>query len=72
MQRIIYPQDNGVVAVIIPAPDCGLTIEQIAVKDVPAGKPYRIVNTAEIPTDRKYRDAWEADFSEPDGYGGLG
>ncbi len=36
-QRIIYPNDQGGVAVIVPAPDCGLTIEQIALKDVPAG-----------------------------------
>lgn len=58
-QRIIYPTDEGGVAIIIPAPDCGLTIEEIAVKDVPAGKPYRIVNASEIPTDRTFRDAWE-------------
>jgi hypothetical protein len=36
--RIIYPVDDGV-AIIVPAVDCGLTIEQIAAKDVPAGKP---------------------------------
>jgi hypothetical protein len=30
-QRIIYPTDDGGVAVIIPAPECGLTIEEIAV-----------------------------------------
>ena len=57
-KRIIYPTDDGGVAVIIPA-DCGLTIEQIATKDVPAGKPYKIVNVSEIPSDRTFRDAWE-------------
>jgi len=57
-QRIIYPTENGGVAVIIPAPECGLTIEQIAAKDVPAGKPYKIVDVSEIPTDRSMRDAW--------------
>lgn len=39
MNRIIYKQDNGSVAVIIPAPET-LTqygIEAIAKKDVPAG-----------------------------------
>jgi len=56
-QRIIYPTDEGGVAVIIPA-DCGLTIEQIAAKDVPAGKPYEIVDVSEIPSDRTFRDAW--------------
>jgi len=57
-QLIIYPNDNGGVAIIIPA-DCGLTIEQIADKDVPAGKPYKIVDVADIPTDRTFRNAWE-------------
>lgn len=58
-KKIIYPTDNGGVAIIIPAPDCGLTIEEIAAKDVPAGKPYKIVDVADIPTDRTFRDAWE-------------
>lgn len=56
--RIIYPTDDGV-AIIVPASDCGLTIEEIAVKDVPAGKSYKIVDVADIPTDRTFRDAWE-------------
>ena len=56
--RIIYPSDNGGVCIIIPAPECGLTIEQIAAKDVPAGKPFKIVDVSEIPTDRSMRDAW--------------
>lgn len=59
-KRIIYPTDEGGVAVIIPA-DCGLTIEQIAAKDVPAGKPYKIVDVADIPSDRSERAAWEVD-----------
>ena len=57
-QRIIYPTDDGGVAVIVPAPESGLTIEQIAAKDVPAGKPYKIVDVSDIPTDRTFRNAW--------------
>jgi len=57
-QRIIYPTDEGGVAVIIPAPECGLTIEEIAAKDVPEGKPFKIVDVADIPTDRTFRNAW--------------
>jgi len=57
-QRIIYPTDDGGVAIIIPA-DCGLTIEELAAKDVPAGKPFKIIDVAEIPTDRTFRNAWE-------------
>lgn len=58
-QRIIYPTDDGGVAVIVPAPECGLTIEEIAAKDVPAGKDYKIVDVADIPSDRTFRGAWE-------------
>ena len=58
-QRIIYPTDEGGVAVIVPAAECGLTIEEIAAKDVPAGKAYKIVDVADIPSDRTFRGAWE-------------
>jgi hypothetical protein len=58
-QRIIYPTNEGGVAIIMPAPECGLTIEEIAAKDVPAGKPYKIVDVVDIPTDRTFRNAWE-------------
>ena len=58
-QRIIYPTDDGGVAIIIPAPECGLSIEEIAATDVPAGKPFKIVDVADIPTDRTFRNAWE-------------
>jgi hypothetical protein len=58
-KRIIYPNDDGGVAVIVPAPECNLTIEEIAAKDVPEGKPFQIVDVADIPTDRTFRNAWE-------------
>ena len=61
--RIIYPTDEGGVAVIIPAPEWlaeeGNTIEKLAEKDVPAGKPFKIVNTEDVPSDRTFRAAWE-------------
>lgn len=59
MKLIIYPNDDGGVSILTPAPECGLTIEEIAAKDVPAGKPYKIVDVADIPTDRTFRNAWE-------------
>lgn len=58
-QRIIYSTENGGVAIIIPAAECGLTIEEIAVKDVPDGRPFKIVDVSDIPTDRTFRNAWE-------------
>lgn len=56
-KRIVYQNDEGGISIIVPA-DCGLTIEEIAVKDVPAGKQYHIVDASEIPTDRSFRGAW--------------
>lgn len=58
-KRIIYPTDDGGVAVLIPAPNSGLSIEEVARKDVPLGKPFKIVNASDIPDDRTFRNAWE-------------
>jgi hypothetical protein len=62
-QRIIYQTDEGGVAVLIPTPECLLehTIQEIALKDVPAGKPFKIIDTADVPSDRTFRNAWEVD-----------
>jgi len=67
MKRIIFQNESGGVSVIIPTGE--LSIEDIAAKDVPAGTAYKIVTTDDIPSDRTFRGAWEADFSNPDGYG---
>lgn len=98
--RIIYPTDEGGVAVIIPAPEARRKvlvsdavfqtiivpatedkpeheaqelvqpavyrdetddefIAWIAAKDVPEGKPFKIVDVADVPEDRMFRAAWE-------------
>lgn len=68
-KRIIYQNDEGGIAIIIPA-DCGLTVEQIASKDVPTGKPYKIVDVTDVPTDRQWRDDWSVDETDlTDGVG---
>lgn len=60
-QRIIYPNDDGGVSILIPTPEylAEHTIEELAAKDVPSGKPYKIVNVSDIPEDRTFRNAWE-------------
>lgn len=68
-QRIIYPTSEGGIAIVTPMPECGLSIEQVALKDVPAGVPYLFITLDQLPPDRTFRDAWEADFSTPDGQG---
>ena len=57
-KRIIYIQDNGMVAVMTPSDNCSLTVEEIQAKDVPTGKTSYIVDKSEVPTDRSFRDAW--------------
>lgn len=99
-QLIIYPADNGGVAIVIPAPEARKQVlvseavyqtvlvpatdekpehevqelvspavyrdetdeeflSWVAAKDVPAGKPYKIIDAADVPTDRTFRNAWE-------------
>ena len=67
MSKILYPNSEGGVSVVHPTGE--LSIEDVAQKDVPAGTPYLIVEDDVIPTDRSFRGAWEADFSNPDGHG---
>jgi hypothetical protein len=73
MNRIIYKNDQGGVSVIIPTPEAleQHGIQAIAIKDVPAGKPFKIVDAADIPSDRSDRDAWTVDEADlTDGIGG--
>jgi hypothetical protein len=62
-QVIVFKQDSGVLAVVHPSAEALLKygIEAIARKDVPAGKPFRIMELADIPTDRALRNAWTID-----------
>ena len=69
-QSIIYPnEETGSICLCRPAPECELPIDEIARKDVPAGVPYKIILDSDIPTDFMFFDAWQADFTNPDGYG---
>ena len=53
MNRIIYQNETGGVSIIIPTESV-----ELALKDVPEGVPYEIVEEADIPSDRYFRDAW--------------
>ena len=69
-KRIIYKKDDSVVSIIVPITESGLTVEQIAKKDVPTRKKYKIVDVSEISSDRTFRGAWTIDDSElTDGVG---
>ena len=67
MNKILFQNIEGGLSVIHPTGE--IPIADVAQKDVPAGVPYLIVSEDDIPSDRTFRNAWEADFSNPDGYG---
>jgi len=62
-QVIVYQNDTGGVAVCVPTAEAlGVWgIEAIALKDVPAGRPFKIVNAADLPPDGPFFNAWEVD-----------
>ena len=65
---VIYTQENGTVAVLVPAPNCPLTVNEIADKDVPTGVSYWIVDSAELPEEDQ--ESWELiNMPAPDGVG---
>jgi len=47
-KRIIYTDDEGNCAIIIPTDNCALTVEEIQAKDVPSGKTSYIVDKFEL------------------------
>jgi hypothetical protein len=51
--RIVYRNESGGVSVITPTGSV-----ELALKDVPEGVPYEIVDAAEVPADRTFRGAW--------------
>jgi len=74
---IIYPNDNGGIAALIPTPECleNYSIDAIAQKDVPSGVPYKILNLSDLPEEAQYWDeffdAIEWDGSDADGIGSV-
>jgi ribosomal protein S12 len=60
MKKIIYPQETGI-AIIQPSGD--LSVEETALKDVPSGVKYKIIDASDLPQERNFRNAWEFDFT---------
>jgi hypothetical protein len=71
-QVIIYNQDNGIPAVVMPTQEAldAHGIMAIAIKDVPAGKPFKIIDASELPTEPQ--ETWIVDEADlTDGVGGV-
>ena len=67
MKKIIFPNETGI-SVITPTGE--LSIEETALKDVPSGVKFKIINSSDLPQERDFRNAWEYDFT--DSYDGVG
>ena len=57
-KRIIYPNDEGGVSIVVPSPNTTLSLAEIEARVVPTGKSRQTVDVTDIPSDRTYRDAW--------------
>lgn len=71
---IVIPSSSVVpngISLLIPTEECLLTIEEFAKTYIAKGTPYKLIKYTDIPEDQTFRDAWEVDFSQPDGWGGL-
>ncbi len=63
--KIVFGNPDGSIAIIHPTEEAlsSMTLFELARKDVPSGRPFKIVQDDEIPTDRTFRDAWFMDES---------
>jgi len=70
-KKIIYLQDNGSIALMTPGVKEERTVDEIARKDVPTGKPYKIIEATDIDSlDMDFFNAWTIDEAElTDGVG---
>lgn len=66
MQVILYPIDNSTA---VMTPTGVLDTMSTAIKDVPLGVPFIIVDESDLPD--APQETWIVDFSEPDGVGGA-
>ena len=69
--RVVYKNDDGTITILVPvlteinlATGNPFTIEEIAAKDVPTGKKYKIIEDSDVSSDRSFRDAWTVDESD--------
>lgn len=69
MPLIIYQNTDGTNGLILPLLAEGSTVADVALKDVPVGCPFLIVDESEMPSELQYHEAWDVDFSDPDGVG---
>ena len=68
---VFKPNDSDTISVLIPAPNCELSLMEICRKDCPSGVKFKIIEHTDLPEDRTFRNAWTAPQLETD-YDGVG
>ena len=67
-KRIIYLKETGISVI---TPSGVLSVEETALKDVPTGVKFKIIDVSDLPQERNFRSAWEYDFDK-NGHDGVG
>jgi len=60
--RIIYTDLDGGLSVVMPSPEWTGSMDELALKVVPAGLDYRIVDESLLPGNREFRNAWTDEY----------
>lgn len=68
-ERIVFTNPDGLAAYLSPILECGLSIEEIAAKDVPTGIPFIIVNELALNDIEIFSTTIEVDPLNADGVG---
>lgn len=71
---IIFKHETGIGVLCPTIPELKIhTLEEIAKRDVPEGKKFKIIDRSDLPADRVFRDAWDVNESDlTDGVGDVG
>jgi len=62
--RILYTNKEGGLSIVVPSSKLSAKeMDKLAKQVVPVGTPYEIVDAADVPSDRTFRDAFKHDTS---------
>jgi hypothetical protein len=67
-QVILYKRADGGISIVYPVPEvvAAVGIEAIAVKDVPEGCRFKIIDESALPADKSLQHLWLVDDSDLD------
>lgn len=63
-KKLAWKNDEGGISIFTPHPDFADKLDDIAAQIVPQGKTYKIIDDANMPTDRTKRNSWDFDTAK--------